>query len=144
VLLPELLLRMEVLDTADVGPVRREYVRVSVVRDGERDATEAEGGVEQAELKELLLKRLVWLNTGFGIGRTSSSFTGGSGTPWSSLLSARYRLDCEGKDWSYFAVRKEASLAAGENPIDGDKREDREYVDDIAGRSANSVSRCLR
>jgi hypothetical protein len=80
---------------------------------------------------------------GFGVKRTSSSFTGG-GTPWSSHLSARHRLDCEGEDWSYFTLRKEESLAAGENPIEGEKRVDREYVDDIVGRSANSVSRCLR
>lgn len=143
-LLPELLLRIEVLDIADAGPVRREYIRVvSVACDGERDATEAEGGAEEAELEELLLKRLVRLDMGFAVGRTSSSFTGG-GTPWSSLLSARYRLDCEGEDWSYFTLRKEESLAAGDNPIEGEKREDREYVDDIVGRSANSVSNCLR
>lgn len=143
-LLPELLLRMEVLDTADAGPVRREYVRVNVACNGERDATEAEGRVEEAELEELLLKHLVWIDTGFGVGRTSSSFAEGGGTPWSSLLSARSRLDCEGNGRSYFAVRKEESLAAGDNPIDGERREDREYVDDIVGRSANSVSRCLR
>lgn len=142
-LLPELLLRMEVLDTADAGPVRREYVRVSVACDGEQDATEAEGGAEEAELEELLLKRLVWLDMVFGVGRTSSSFAG-DGTPWPSLLSARYRLDCEGEDWSYFTVRKEELLAAGDNPIEGEKRGDSEYVDDIVGRSANSVSRCLR
>jgi hypothetical protein len=134
---------MEILDTADAGPVRREYVRVSVACDGERDAKEADGGVEEVELEELLLKRLVWLNMGFGVGGTSSSFTGG-GTPWTSLLSARYRLDCEGEDWSYFTARKEESLVAGDNPIKGEKREDREYVDDMVGRSANSVSHCLR
>lgn len=58
VLLPELLLRMEVLDAANAGPVCREYEWISVACDGECDETEAEGGVEETEPEELLLKRL--------------------------------------------------------------------------------------